>query len=63
MNRFNLNKLNDVEVKEQYQVKFQTDLQFWRIWMIMWISVGLGRILKYQNFSQREPKLLHAKAA
>jgi hypothetical protein len=30
MERFNLMKLNEVEVKEQYCVESQTDLQLWK---------------------------------
>jgi hypothetical protein len=30
MDRFNLKKLNEGEVKEQYQVTIKTDFQLWR---------------------------------
>jgi hypothetical protein len=30
MNRFNLKKLNEGKVKEQYQVTIKTDFQLWR---------------------------------
>jgi hypothetical protein len=43
MERYNLKKLNDVEVKEQYQVKI-SDLQLWEIWMMMMHAV-LGKLL------------------
>jgi hypothetical protein len=45
MEIFNLKKLNDVEVKEQYRVKSQTGLQPWKtlmmmmMMMMMWILI------------------------
>jgi hypothetical protein len=35
MQRFDLRKLNDAEVKEQYQSKLQTGLPLWKTVMIM----------------------------
>jgi len=35
MERFNFQKLDDVEVKEQYQLKSQTGVQLWKTWMMM----------------------------
>jgi hypothetical protein len=47
MQRFGLKKLNNAELKEQYQVNIlKTDLQLWKTWMIMWTPVGLGMILE-----------------
>jgi hypothetical protein len=46
MRRFDLRKLNDEEVKEEYQVKISTGLQLCRTWLILWISIGLGKILE-----------------
>jgi hypothetical protein len=34
MKRFNLKKLNDVEVRERYRVKYETGLQLWKNRMI-----------------------------
>jgi hypothetical protein len=42
----NLKKLHDVEVKEQYQAKYHTGLQVWKTLMITETSTGLGKILE-----------------
>jgi hypothetical protein len=39
-------KLNNVKVKELYQVKISNKLQLWKTWMIVWTSVGLGKVLE-----------------
>jgi hypothetical protein len=47
--RFNLGKLNDVEVNG-IRLKLQVDLQLWKTWMMMMmmmmIAVGLGKLLE-----------------
>ena len=35
MQRFNLRKLNEPEVREQYQIEIKTGLQLWRTRMMM----------------------------
>lgn len=44
MKRFNLKKLNDTDVKEQYNIKIVTALQLQKTWVIMWTSMGLGQV-------------------
>jgi hypothetical protein len=34
MERFNLNKLNEVESKEHYVLRSQIGSQIWKIWML-----------------------------
>jgi hypothetical protein len=46
MQRLDLRKLNDAEVKEQCRSKLQTGLQLWKTLMIMWIRIGPGKILE-----------------
>jgi hypothetical protein len=36
MERLNFKKLNGMDVKEEHQIKLQTNLLFWKKWMIMW---------------------------
>jgi hypothetical protein len=58
--KFNLKKLNDVEVKEHYQVKSEIGLQLWKTLMMMMprTSIGLGKILGiYKSLSHRESRL------
>lgn len=38
--RFNLKKLNEINGKEEYQVKI------WKIYFMMWISIGPGKPLE-----------------
>jgi hypothetical protein len=45
MQRFHLRKLNDAEVKEQYQVKI-SGVYVWKTLVIMWTSIKLGKILE-----------------
>jgi hypothetical protein len=45
MDRFILKKLNEGEVKEQYQVTIKTDFQLWRTQMIMGTLTGHGTLL------------------
>jgi hypothetical protein len=44
--RFNLKNINDVEAKEEYQVKPQIGSQHCKSWMITWTSTGLGKVLE-----------------
>jgi hypothetical protein len=46
MERFNLKKLNDVEVEEWYQVKISNRFATLAWMMIMLISIGLGKVLE-----------------
>jgi len=43
MDRADLRKSNDMEIKEKYQVKFQIVLQHWKNWMVVmkWVSIQL----------------------
>jgi hypothetical protein len=43
MEVFDLRKPNDASVKEKYQVQISKNLQFYKTWMIMWTSAGLGK--------------------
>jgi hypothetical protein len=43
METFNAKKLNDVAVKEHYQI--------WKTSMMMWISTGLAKALEYIKVS------------
>jgi hypothetical protein len=45
LERFNFNKLNEAEVKEQYRSTSETGLQVPKTWMIMWTSMGHGKVL------------------
>jgi len=43
---FNLNRLNDVEVKVQYQVKIRNRFAaLENLNMTMWTSIGIGKLL------------------
>jgi len=45
--RFNLKKLNDEEVKEQYEVKISNRfaaMENLMMMMMMWTSIGLGKV-------------------
>jgi len=40
--------------KNNNRLKSQIGLQVWRTWIIMvWISVGLGKVLEYESFIYR----------
>jgi hypothetical protein len=54
MQRFDLRKLNNAEVRNSIKSKSQRSLQLWKTWMIMWTSVGLGEILERK--SKFQPK-------
>jgi hypothetical protein len=64
MEKFNLKKLNDMEVKNSIRLKPQIALQLWKTRIIMvkaiitWTSVGLRKVLEYESFSHRESRLL-----
>jgi hypothetical protein len=59
MERFNLEKLNEVEGKEQYRVDVPNSLQLWKIWTPRWKLIVLGNDSReYKNFSQRKSRLL-----
>jgi hypothetical protein len=45
MERFNLKKVNGVEVKEQYQIKISTRFAALEN-IMMWISIGCGKVLE-----------------
>lgn len=52
---FNLQKLNDVEVKRTVSSEnLKTGLRRWKPGMVMWTSVRLGRVL--ERISQFQPK-------
>jgi hypothetical protein len=45
MEDFKLKNLNDVEAKEQYQVKFSNIFAaLMKMMMIMWTSIGFGTV-------------------
>jgi hypothetical protein len=44
MERFNLKKLNEVMGKEKYRVDVSIGLQLWKIQMLRWILIVLGKI-------------------
>jgi hypothetical protein len=46
MDTFNLRKLNEGEVKVQYQEHSRTNFQPWKTWRIMRILVGYGTQLE-----------------
>jgi hypothetical protein len=54
MERFNVRKLNEVEGKEQYQVKPQTGSQLWKTYIMMWTSIYIGKLL--ERISKFQPK-------
>jgi hypothetical protein len=57
--RFNLRKQNDVEVKEHYQVTISNRFAVLEnLMMVLVVSVGLGKVLEYKNFRYREFRLL-----
>jgi hypothetical protein len=60
--RFNRKKLNEVEVKEQYQVKIS---DMFAALENLHNDVGINRAWKteYQNFSQRASRLLQVEEA
>jgi hypothetical protein len=49
MEKVNLRELNDVEVKEEYQVKISNMLQLLKTWVVVTTttttSVGVGKVL------------------
>jgi hypothetical protein len=57
MERFSLKKLNVVEGKKAV-LRSQIGLQLWKIWKLRWILLVLGKVLEYQNVSQKESRLL-----
>jgi hypothetical protein len=60
MERCNLKNLKSVEVKEQYP--FTISNMFAPLGnFIMWISVGLIKILEYKNYNQKVYGLLQVK--
>jgi hypothetical protein len=50
-------RLNDVEGKEQFELRSQIGLQLWKIWIQRWKLIVPGKQREYKNFSQREPRL------
>jgi hypothetical protein len=44
--RFNLQKLNEVESKEKYHVEVSIVLQLWKILKLSWILIVLGTLLE-----------------
>lgn len=34
---------------KSFRLKFQTDLQLWKIWVLIWTSVGLGKVYIREN--------------
>jgi hypothetical protein len=54
MKRFKSKKLNDTEVKAQYNIKIVTALYLQKTWVTMWTSMGLGLVhIEYHNLSRR----------
>jgi hypothetical protein len=45
MEIFDLNKQNGADVKKQYQIKIWNRYAALKTWMIMWIAIGLGKLL------------------
>jgi len=39
-----------VEIKKQYQAKYQTGLQRWKTRMAIWMSTSFDKVLEYENF-------------
>jgi hypothetical protein len=54
MERFNHNKLTEVEVKEQYRIEISNRLAALENQTPRWVLTELGKLLEYQNFSQRD---------
>jgi hypothetical protein len=46
MDRFNLKKLNEGEVREQYQVTIKLNFKLWRTWRIMETLIGYETLLE-----------------
>jgi hypothetical protein len=46
MQRLDLRKRNDAGVKKEYQVKISNGFAVLKTWMIMWTSIGLGKMLE-----------------
>ena len=44
--RFNLRKLNDLEVRKQYRLRLQTGLQLWRTCVMTRKKIVIGRTFK-----------------
>jgi len=40
---FNLRKFSGLELRKQYQIRSQTDMQLWRIYMIVRMQIVLGK--------------------
>jgi glycine betaine/choline ABC-type transport system substrate-binding protein len=64
MDNFNIKKLNDAEVKEQYQLKISNRfaalenlMTMTTMMRVVMISVGIWKVLEYENFSCRESGL------
>jgi len=57
MERFNLKKLQHGSWNS-IKLKSEIALQLWKTWMIMWISIGVGKVLEHKNIIHRESKLL-----
>jgi hypothetical protein len=76
MERLNLKKLNDMEVREQYKVRSSNRfaalengggvlaaVAVMTMMMMMWISVMFGKVSEYKSFSHRGSRLLSVETA
>jgi hypothetical protein len=44
--RFNFEKLNKLEDKEQFYVEISSNLRLWKIWMLRWKLIVLEKLLE-----------------
>jgi predicted transcriptional regulator len=60
MERFDLKKLNEVEVKKKSTgSKSQIDWQLWKSLMLMWILIELGKLLhRISKFHAKRVKVI-----
>jgi hypothetical protein len=44
------------KVKGSIRIKSRTGLQLWKIWIIMWASRAVAKVLEKKNISKFQPK-------
>jgi hypothetical protein len=49
MEKLNFRKPNSVKVEEQYQINISYTFTALETWIIMWTSVGLGKMLERRS--------------
>jgi hypothetical protein len=57
--RFHFKELMMQRLRNSIRSKSQTRLQLWKTWMIMWTTIGLGKILRrISNFQSKRMQVI-----